>query len=56
MSGSEQKIEGSEVSRALELDQHEQRQEEWAAMRREEAVADRLATQMARRFQAPEGS
>ena len=56
MTGSERKIEGAELSRALEQDQHEQRQEEWAAMRREDDLADRLATQLAQRSEGPAGS
>jgi hypothetical protein len=47
------KIESSELARALELDQRQQRQEDEAAMRREEEFAERLATELAKRSNAP---
>ena len=53
MTGSEDRIESSELARALEEDQRQQRQEDEAAMRREEAFADRLATELAKGADAP---
>jgi hypothetical protein len=55
MTGSGQQIEGSELARALKEDQLQQRQEDQAAMQREEAFVERLAAEMARQSDAPPG-
>ena len=49
MSDSEHTIEGSKMARALAQDQQEQRQEQEAAIRREEELSNRLAAQLAER-------
>lgn len=55
MTGSDEKIESSKLARALEEDQQLQRHEEQAAIRREEELSDRLATELAKRSSGPPG-
>jgi hypothetical protein len=47
MSETQNTVEGSKIERALAADQHEQRQEQEAAIRREEELSNRLAAQLA---------
>jgi hypothetical protein len=53
VTGSDEKIETSKLARALERDQQEHRQDDEAAMLREESSTERLAAELARRTDRP---